>query len=104
MLKYTILKTGLILPFFRYISSSALIEVFLLLLFKIPLKRCCTGFKSSDILGQAIVFTVCLFFFLSSFSSLETLILAEGFESSFTGILVRSQASGEQEHPHEVAF
>lgn len=68
MLKCTILKTGLILPFFRYISSSALIEVFLLLLFKIPLKRCCTGFKSSDILGQAIVFTVFFFPFFFFFS------------------------------------
>lgn len=74
----------------------------MLLLFKIPPKRCCTGFKSSDILGQAIVFTV--FSPLSSFSSLETLILAEGFGSSFIGILVRSQASGEWEHPHEAAF
>lgn len=70
----------------------------MLLLFKIPPKRCCTGFKSSDILGQAIVFTVFSPFLL------ETLILAEGFGSSFTGILVRSQASGEWEHPHEAAF
>lgn len=73
----------------------------MLLLFKIPPKRCCTGFKSSDILGQAIVFTVFSPFLLFL---LETLILAEGFGSSFTGILVCSQASGEWEHPHEAAF
>lgn len=105
MLKYTILKTGLILPFFRYISSSALIEAFLLLLFKFPWKGAALDSSQVTYLDRPSFLLFCFFFFfLSSFSSLETLILAEGFESSFTGILVRSQASGEQEHPHKVAF